>query len=314
MSSKGFVNYALLDFELGLIRAKLDAKGQGKPCGKGFISARKECSEKGRKQLASDLKSGDEGAKKRVARGKELAKSRQELTRQVQADKGKKPRDVAPSKQQKGGSSMKTALPKNKASIYRVDVSDIDGGGSSNAKMGHIVDDIAKHGRVAAPVILYKNGMDFKSASDSSGLNSDLVGAVRDAKKKSPRSAEMASAYIFDTKEDADEAISQRALAKVAGDKLPTLPPDAEFGKVDVSSISSAKKSTLDSKTLQAIAESQLKVGNVLPLVVQQTSLDTFEVVHGHDAFAASQIAKKKDPRAAEMTNAVVIPMRKKAK
>jgi hypothetical protein len=72
--------------------ARMD-KGQGKPCGKGYISARKKCSEKGLQQLVADLKSGDEGAKKRVARGKELAKGRQELSRQVQADKGKKARD-----------------------------------------------------------------------------------------------------------------------------------------------------------------------------------------------------------------------------
>lgn len=81
---------------LDALRQRFDRKGQGKPCGKGWISANKKCSETGRKQLVADLKSGDAGAKARVRRGKDLAQQRQELKRQVQADKGKKARDIQP--------------------------------------------------------------------------------------------------------------------------------------------------------------------------------------------------------------------------
>ena len=68
----------------------IDRKGQGKPCGKGFISASKKCSSEKAKQLAADLKAGDSGAKERVAKGRDLARSRQQLKREVERDKGKK--------------------------------------------------------------------------------------------------------------------------------------------------------------------------------------------------------------------------------
>jgi len=68
----------------------IDRKGQGKPCGKGFISVSKKCSSDKVKQLAADLRAGDEGAKARVKRGRELAQSRQQLKRQVERDRGKK--------------------------------------------------------------------------------------------------------------------------------------------------------------------------------------------------------------------------------
>jgi len=63
---------------------RLDAKGQGKPCGRGFIAPNKKCSAKSSKQLAADLKSGDEGAKRRVATGKKNAMAQQSARRAAQ--------------------------------------------------------------------------------------------------------------------------------------------------------------------------------------------------------------------------------------
>lgn len=70
---------------------RLDAKGQGKPCGRGFIPANKKCSAKGRQQLASDLRSGDLGAKARVARGKQNAMA-QQAARRGQAEQAATPK------------------------------------------------------------------------------------------------------------------------------------------------------------------------------------------------------------------------------
>lgn len=71
------------DFVQGYVDAmRLDAKGQGTPCGRGFISPNKKCSSKGRQQLASDLKAGDAKAKARVARGKQNAMAQQKARRQ----------------------------------------------------------------------------------------------------------------------------------------------------------------------------------------------------------------------------------------
>jgi hypothetical protein len=60
---------------------RLDAKGQGKPCGRGFIAPGKKCSAKGSRQLAADLKAGDAGAKARVATGKRNAMAQQAARR-----------------------------------------------------------------------------------------------------------------------------------------------------------------------------------------------------------------------------------------
>lgn len=70
---------------------RLDRKGQGKPCGRGFISAQKKCSKEKAGQLASDLKAGDAAARARVKRGAELASDRQKLRREVEKAKGQKP-------------------------------------------------------------------------------------------------------------------------------------------------------------------------------------------------------------------------------
>ena len=73
---------ALEDFVQGYADGmRLDAKGQGKPCGRSFIPANKKCSAKGSRQLAADLKAGDAKAKARVATGKRNAMAQQAARR-----------------------------------------------------------------------------------------------------------------------------------------------------------------------------------------------------------------------------------------
>ena len=71
-----------------------DGKGDGTPCGGGWISKRKKCSKKGAQKLAASLKAGDKGAIARVQAGKKKAGDRQSLGRAVIADKGKNARDI----------------------------------------------------------------------------------------------------------------------------------------------------------------------------------------------------------------------------
>lgn len=75
-------------FEQGYLDAveRLDRKGQGKPCGKGFISAQKKCSKQKAQQLAADLKAGDKGARARVRTGAKLARARQQLNREIESN------------------------------------------------------------------------------------------------------------------------------------------------------------------------------------------------------------------------------------
>jgi hypothetical protein len=67
---------------------RLDAKGQGKPCGRGFIAPGKKCSAKGSRQLAADLKAGDAGAKARVATGKQNAMAQQAASARIRQGMG----------------------------------------------------------------------------------------------------------------------------------------------------------------------------------------------------------------------------------
>jgi hypothetical protein len=77
------------DFVQGYVDAmRLDAKGQGKPCGRGFIHRDKTCSDKSRKQLVADLKAGDAKAKARVARGKQNAMAQQTERRATEEQNG----------------------------------------------------------------------------------------------------------------------------------------------------------------------------------------------------------------------------------
>ena len=89
---------------------RMDGKGDGKPCGGGWISKRKKCSKKSLKRLTADLKAGDKGAIARVRSGKKKAAARQKLTRQVEADKGKKARDIVPKTPKKKATKEKAGL------------------------------------------------------------------------------------------------------------------------------------------------------------------------------------------------------------
>jgi hypothetical protein len=66
--------------------ARLDGKGDGTPCGGGWISKRKKCSKKGAQKLAASLKAGDKGAIARVQAGKKKAAERSKLKREVAED------------------------------------------------------------------------------------------------------------------------------------------------------------------------------------------------------------------------------------
>ena len=77
---------------------RADSKGDGVPCGSGWISKRKKCSQKGAEQLKAALKAGDKGALARVASTRKKVADRNKLKREVAADRGKKAMDVKGSK------------------------------------------------------------------------------------------------------------------------------------------------------------------------------------------------------------------------
>lgn len=73
---------------------RMDQRGRGKPCGKGFIPEAKKCSKQGAQRLAGDLKSSDPkvaaAAKKRVEIGKRNAQQKQAVKKQIKEASAKK--------------------------------------------------------------------------------------------------------------------------------------------------------------------------------------------------------------------------------
>lgn len=103
---------------------RLDGKGDGKPCGSGWISKRKKCSKKSLAKLTAALKAGDKGAISRVMSGKKKAADRQALKRAVEQDKGKKARDVSANTTSKGGALTASKAQKKNTSESQSKASD----------------------------------------------------------------------------------------------------------------------------------------------------------------------------------------------
>jgi hypothetical protein len=196
---------------------------------------------------------------------------------------------------------------KNGASFYQIDVSNLSGG-----KTDKNVDALAKQiasdkGYLATPIIAIRKGIDeYVVAKDPD--NEILAAAARKAKEIDPRAGELISTYTVKNQEEADAVLYQRKLAG----KLDTPSvKGAEFKTIDVKNISGGKKTQLDDETIEKIAQSQLKVGNALPLVLRETGGDSYEVVSGDAAIIAGRKAREIDPRRGEMINAFVIPYKK---
>jgi len=82
-----------------------------------------------------------------------------------------------------------------------------------------------------------------------------------------------------------------------------------EFFTVDVVTITSHRsRSEFDASLIEDLSEQILKTGGLVrPLVLKQTGIESFEVVEGDLEFFAAVRAYEKDPRKAEMVNALVL-------
>lgn len=82
-----------------------------------------------------------------------------------------------------------------------------------------------------------------------------------------------------------------------------------EFGRVDVQSIySEVNRSTLSESDIEQLADAILANGGLLqPLILKQTSVESFLVLEGHFEFYSAVRAREKNPRQGEMVNAFVL-------
>lgn len=321
----------LLDFSDVIdFAAKKDSKGRtckkGYPCGASCINAGYNC-KKGiagqaktyaeflslqRKQPKKSVQKPLDKKNKTQDTGKNKAtKKKQEVTEM--ATKTKSSDLKVPDTIVQGLSNNSKDLDRDGASYFTTDVSSIKG--ESSTGNVDLVQKLARQiidngGQMATPLILISKGLDYEIANDPN--NKILAEAVREAKKIDPRIAEMASSFNVRNQEEADALLFQRKVAKLDLNDTPDM-KDGKFFTVDVKNISGGKKPTnLSDDELEAIAQSQTKVGNMLPLVLRQTGLEQYEVVSGDAAITAGRRAKEINLRRNEMINAFIIPKAKK--
>jgi hypothetical protein len=204
------------------------------------------------------------------------------------------------------------------ARYLNTDVSTLTGAAKTNAVSKKLGDQIASDGgKLATPIVVInkKFGKGILGIGDhivaKDPHNEMLASAAVEAKKQNPRAAEMISTYLVGSQEEANAVLYQRNIAGKFGKETPSV-KDADFKMIDVKSIvGGVKPPSLDEDTVEKIAQSQLKVGNVLPLVLREVGLEKFEVVSGDAAIVAGRRAREIDPRRGEMINAFVVPRSK---
>ena len=82
-----------------------------------------------------------------------------------------------------------------------------------------------------------------------------------------------------------------------------------EFAQVDVKEIkSNLPRSSFSEEDIDILANAILDSNGIIrPLILRQSSIDSYEVIEGHLEYYASVRAREKKPRQAEMANAFVI-------
>jgi len=86
----------------------------------------------------------------------------------------------------------------------------------------------------------------------------------------------------------------------------------AEFAQVDVKEIrSEVSRSTFSETEIERLADSILEANGILrPLIVKQTSIESYVVLDGHLEYFAAVRAREKNPRQGEMVNAFVVAVK----
>ena len=160
---------------------------------------------------------------------------------------------------------------------------------------------------VQSPVIALRNsggGYDIVAGGK-------MAAALVKAKELDPRRGEMQNIFIADTKEQADALKYQMQFVKEPAPKggySPAVPREITHSSIEnlgQSSIVSVKRINGDlgkhsADDIEKLAQSQLKVGNIMPVVVMKKGEGEYDLVHGGLAVAAARRAREIDPRGGE--------------
>ncbi|MDF5717978.1 MAG: ParB N-terminal domain-containing protein [Rhizonema sp. NSF051] len=160
---------------------------------------------------------------------------------------------------------------------------------------------------VQSPVITLRNekgGYDVVAGGK-------MAAALVKAKDLDPKKGELQHVFVADTKDQANALKYQMKFIKEPSpDSKPVVisPREITHGsteKLGQSSLVSVKRISGNSKRynpddIENLAQSQLKVGNIVPVVVHKTAEGEYELVHGGLALAAARRAKEIDPKGGE--------------
>ena len=194
-------------------------------------------------------------------------------------------------------------------------------------KVGEDIDNLAKaqlQAKVQFPVVVQRdNDSNFNVLSGQK-----VAAAAQKAKQLDIHTAESTRVFIANNDDEAKALTYQTQFLNEPSGK--GKPPSVAKRKLDsvnvnqlgdaqligVKKISTTNEANFDPETVNKLANSMLRVGNIMPIVVQRDSespLTKFNLVHGELALAAARRAKEIDPKAGEMTRVFIADNAKEA-
>ncbi|HEY9749740.1 MAG TPA: ParB N-terminal domain-containing protein [Allocoleopsis sp.] len=267
----------------------------------------KEASTKARGKLIEDLKGErdrkrNERASKKLTSEKEIANVEQQQTPSSPSAKKRNSTNMNTTTATRLGQVPNTAIVDRGTKI--VSTKRISGESNlSNTEAERMAQSILQNG-LQAPIVVKRNGMDYEAIAGS-----DALAGLRKAREINPMGGESANVFVAN---DDDEAVAlsyQANLYSVPKTKtsLPKASRETDAvrpEKLGSESLVSTKRISgggdYDADTVEKLAQSQLKVGNILPAVVKRTKEGEFEVVSGGLAIAAARRTREINPMGGE--------------
>ncbi|NJM56247.1 MAG: minor capsid protein [Synechococcales cyanobacterium RU_4_20] len=140
--------------------------------------------------------------------------------------------------------------------------------------------------------------------------------ASQEARRRDPRGHEVVAAFVSRSQQATEEIKRQDSiLAKHPrdGDPASLRGKEHEYYLVDVAAITSKITQKYTDDQIDELAESIDRLnGLTRPILLRETSPQTYEVVSGHLEFLAAQKARQSDPKRNEMVSAFVYKAEKK--
>jgi hypothetical protein len=286
--------------------------GKTYPCGASCKSQDKPC------------KSPIAGQAKTYAEFISLQSKQPKKSVQKSIDKKDKTQDTGKSrakkKQEETKMITKTDVPNTE--IERLDrgtrivpvkkITGVDSSSYDSTELDNLAQSILQN-KTQSPVIVQRYGRDFKIIAGEK-----MAAALQRAREIDPQSGEKANVFIAEDDDQASaykyqmqflkEPTGEQLVSKAEKRVMDNVGVTTELGQEQTVTINriTGGSENYDSDTVEKLAQSQLKIGSILPIVVKRESLTSFKLEAGGLAFAAAKRAREIDPKSAEQVRVFI--------